>query len=233
VRLPAVQREGTGNPEENTMTTGNPGSSPSTTFAAAPTARMDAMSELLAQNWWAMALRGVLGVIFGVIAFASPVATILSLVLFFSAYMLVDGVLAIIAAVRAASHHDRWGLLLLEGVVDIAVGVAAFLVPGGAVLAFVLLMAAWAVVTGALMLAAAFRLHAHYGRWILALSGIVSIVYGVLLVAAPMIGAVVLTWWLGAYALVFGVMLIVLAFRLRARRGTPPTSTGTVSPTAP
>ena len=218
------------------MTTGNPGSTPTGTSpatpssAAAPTSsatsssapapaeRMDAMSELLAQNWWALALRGVLGVIFGVIAFISPVATILSLVLFFSAYMLVDGALAIIASVRAASHHDRWGLLLMEGIVDIAVGVAAFLVPGGAVLAFVLLMAAWALVTGVLMVAAAFRLHAHYGRWLLAFSGIVSIVFGVLLAVSPMIGAVVLTWWLGAYALVFGVSLLVLAFKLKGRR---------------
>ena len=206
------------------MTTGTLGNGSTPTGPAAdaspPTgaARTEAMSACLARNWWALALRGALGILFGIIAFVSPVATILSLVLLFSAYMLVDGVLGIISAVRAASRHERWGLLLLEGIFDIVVGVAAFLLPGGAVLAFVLLMAAWALLTGGLMVAAAFRLHATYGRWLLTLTGIVSILFGVLLAIAPVIGAVVLTWWLGAYALVFGVMLLVLAFRLRARQ---------------
>ena len=200
-------------------------SQPTVTRQGAPPteARLDAMSDVLAQNWWALALRGLFGVLFGIIAFVNPGVTILSLVILFSAYMLVDGVFGIVSAVRAAARHERWGMLLLEGILDIAVGVIAFLLPGSAVLAFVLLMAAWALVTGGLMLASAFRLHVHYGRWWLALGGIVSIIYGILLVIAPVMGAVVLTWWLGAYALAFGVMLIVLAFKLRARRQEGPT----------
>jgi uncharacterized membrane protein HdeD (DUF308 family) len=176
------------------------------------------LGTVLAYNWWAIAIRGVLGLLFGVIALVLPGATMLSLVLLFAAYMLVDGIFAIIAAVRAASRSQRWGLLTLEGIVDILTGIIAFLWPGLTVIAFVLLIAAWALISGALMLAAAFRLSADSGRWWLALGGIASLIYGVLLVVAPLIGAVVLTWWIGAYAIVFGVSLLILAFKLRARR---------------
>src|SRR5829696_1871852 len=106
-------------------------------------AKSGAMSALLAQNWWAVALRGVFAILFGLIALAVPGATILSLVLFFSAYMLVDGVFGIVAAVRAARQGERWGLLILEGLANIAVGVIAFVWPGLTAIAFVLLLAAW------------------------------------------------------------------------------------------
>ena len=177
------------------------------------------MSEALARNWWAIALRGALAIVFGVAALALPGVTMLSLVLVFAAYAVVDGVLAIIAAVRSARRHQRWGLLVLEGLVDIAAGVLAFLWPGLTILIFVTIVAAWALVTGGLMTAAAFRLDLDHGRWWLVLGGLASIAYGVLLIIAPLIGALVLTWWLGAYALVFGVFLLILAFRLRAKHG--------------
>jgi uncharacterized membrane protein HdeD (DUF308 family) len=175
------------------------------------------MSAVLANNWWAVALRGVLAIIFGLIALILPGATMLSLVLLFSAYMLVDGIFAIVSAVRAGRQHERWGLLVLGGVADIVAGVIAFLWPGITVLAFVLLIAAWAIVSGTLMTVAAFRLTIDHGRWWLVLGGIASVVFGVLLVVAPLAGAVVLTWWIGAYALVFGVALLILAFKLRSR----------------
>ncbi len=176
------------------------------------------LGAVLARNWWAFAIRGVLGILFGILAFTLPGATMLSLVLFFAAYMLVDGVFAIIAAVRAAQRSEGWGLLALEGVVDIATGIVAFMWPGLTVVAFVFLVAGWAIISGVLMLAAAFKISTDHGRWWLALGGIASIIYGVLLVAAPLIGAVVLTWWIGAYALVFGVSLLILAFKLRSRQ---------------
>jgi uncharacterized membrane protein HdeD (DUF308 family) len=182
----------------------------------------DAMSAALARNWWAIALRGVIAIIFGLMAFAVPGAVILSLAFLFGIYLLLDGAFAIVAAVRAATHHERWGLLLAEGIADIIMGLIALVFPGGAVLAFVLITAVWALLSGGLMLSAAFRLHATHGRLWLALGGIVSLIWGVMLVIAPLVGALVLTWWLGAYAIVFGVMLLVLAFRLRAHG----TSTG-------
>jgi len=202
-------------------TTGPAGPAGPTGTSAATTgdaARREAMCAVLAQNWWAVALRGVFATLFGLVALFVTGPTILSVVLFFSAYMLVDGVFGIIAAVRAARQGERWGLLILEGLADIAVGAIAFLMPGLTVIAFVLLLAAWSLLSGGLMLGAAFRLSKEHGRLWLALAGIVSIVFGILLGIAPVIGAVVLTWWLGAYALAFGVFLLVLAFRLRARK---------------
>ncbi len=179
--------------------------------------RAPGMTALLARNWWAMMIRGVLAILFGVIALATPVAAIAGLTLLFAAYMLVDGVLAIIAGVRAAAHHERWMVLVLEGVLDLVIAVIAFERPVLTVVVFVLLIGAWAVVTGILLMVAASRLHATHGRWLMALSGLVSTIWGVLLLLDQEVGAVVLTWWLGAYAILFGIALISLSFRLRNR----------------
>jgi uncharacterized membrane protein HdeD (DUF308 family) len=145
--------------------------------------------------------------------------------------MLVDGVAGIISAVRAIRRGDRWGLLVFEGLVNIAVSIIAFLWPGITVVAFVLLVAAWAIVSGALMTAAGFRLNIDHGRWWLVLGGLLSLAYGTLLVVTPLIGAIVLTWWLGAYALAFGVALVVFSIRLRSRQHerVNPTAVGTTA----
>ena len=177
----------------------------------------DARSALLARNWWSVALRGVFAVLFAMAAFLLPFTTLASLVLVVSFYLLVDGVLAIVSGVRAATYHRPWGLPILEGVVTLLAGVAAFLMPGLTLLLLVTLLGAWAVVSGVLMLVAAFRLHGSHGRWLLALSGVVSIVWGLLLSVSPVAGALVLGWWLGAYALAFGIVLLVFAARLRSR----------------
>lgn len=183
-----------------------------------------AMSSLLAQNWWAIALRGVFAIIFALIAFFWPGATLLSFVLIFSAYMLVDGIFAIVAAVRAASANQRWGLLALGGVADILAGIVAFIWPGLTLLFFVTLLAVWSLVTGVLTIMAAFKLNPEYGRGWLVFSGIVSVLFGIALLIAPLTGAVVLTWWLGAYALLFGITLLVLGFKLKGRRDEHPTT---------
>ena len=186
-------------------------------FSGASPPEYEAMIAVLAKNWWAIAVRGVLGILFGLVALFLPGATMLSLVLVFAAYAFVDGVFGIVSAVKAARERERWGYLLLEGLVNIAVAAVAVLWPGITVVAFVFLVAFWALFTGVLELMAAFRLDLVDGRGWLIFGGIVSILYGALLVVAPMIGAVVLTWWLGAYALVFGVCLVVLAFKLHTR----------------
>ena len=179
------------------------------------------MSALLAENWWAIALRGVAGVLFGLVALLMTGPTIGALVLLFAAYMLVDGIFAIIAGVRAATNHQRWGPLILEGIVGLIAAAIAFFMPIATVLAFVWVVGAWAIVSGIMLLVATFRLHRTHGKWLMALGGIVSVIWGVLLFIAPIAGAVVMTWWLGAYALVFGVSLLVLAFRLRSSRTMP------------
>jgi uncharacterized membrane protein HdeD (DUF308 family) len=178
-----------------------------------------AKNAVLADNWWAVALRGVFAILFGIIAFVMPGAAMLGLVLVFGAYSVADGILNIVLAVRGARKHERWGLLLLNGLLGIIIGVVAAIWPAITVLAFVFMVAAWALLSGGLMLGAAFSMKISHGRWFLVFGAIVSLLYGVLLVASPLVGALVLTWWVGAYALVFGITLIVLAFRLRKHRG--------------
>ena len=109
-------------------------------------------------------------------------------------------------------------MLILAGILNILVGIIAFLMPGLTFLFFVTLMAVWSLITGVLMIVAAFKLNATYGRGWLIFSGVISVLFGIALLGAPLIGAVVLTWWLGAYALVFGISLLVLAFKLKGRK---------------
>jgi uncharacterized membrane protein HdeD (DUF308 family) len=180
---------------------------------------VSAKNAILADNWWAVALRGVLGILFGIVAFVVPGSTMLALVLVFAAYSLVDGIFSVVMAIRGARRGEHWGLLLLNGLFGIAIGIAAALWPGITVLAFVFMIAAWALVSGGLMLASAFTLNISHGRWLLVAVAILSLLYGVLLFISPLIGALVLTWWVGAQAMVFGVILLVLAFRLRQHRG--------------
>jgi uncharacterized membrane protein HdeD (DUF308 family) len=189
-------------------------------FRRSSAAMPDSLGGALARNWWLIALRGVLGMIFGVIALVMPVATILALVLLFSAYMLVDGAIAIYAAIRAARKQEGWGLLLFQGIASLAAAAIAFVWPGLTVVAFVLLIAAWSIVSGCLMLAAAMR--TEQARWWLVLGGAAALLYGILMIVAPLSGAVVLTWWLGAFALVFGAALIILSLKLRFRHSGRP-----------
>ena len=185
---------------------------------AATKARCDAMSEVLAESWWAVCLRGILGILFGLICLLTPGLAVEVFVILFAAYMLVDGVFAIVAGIKAARNGERWGLLILEGIVDLAAGLVAVLWPAITLVALIWLIAIWAVVTGALMLAGAFSLNLDHGRWWLALGGIASVIFGILLVIEPLIGAVVLTLWIGAYAIVFGIFLLILAFQLHSKQ---------------
>ena len=186
--------------------------------AVAKKARCDAMSEILADSWWAVGLRGLMGILFGLICLLTPGIALEVFVILFAAYMLVDGVFAIISGIKAARNGERWGLLILEGIVDLAAGTVAVLWPAITLVALVWVVAIWAIVSGALMLWSAFTLNLDHGRWWLALGGIASLIFGVLLVVEPLIGAVVLTLWIGAYALVFGIFLLVLAFQLHSKK---------------
>src|SRR3981189_527927 len=140
-----------------------------------------AKNAVLADNWWVVALRGVLAILFGIVAFVAPAATMLALVLFFAAYSLVDGILGVVLAVRGARKGERWGWLLLNGLFGIAVGVLAALWPGITVLAFVFMIAAWALLSGGLMLGAAIGLKASPGPWLVVLGGVGALLYCLLL----------------------------------------------------
>ena len=171
---------------------------------------------VLSRNWWALALRGVAAILFGLLAFILPDITLTVLVLLFGAYMLVDGILAIVAAVRTRGSDTRWGLLIVEGVLGVLAGIIAFVWPGITALALLYLIAAWSIVTGVLEIVAAIRLRREIeGEWALILGGILSVLFGVLLAVLPGPGILALVWLIGAYAVAFGVILIVLAFRVR------------------
>lgn len=181
-------------------------------------AQTEGLNAMIAGNWWAVALRGLAAVIFGLLALLATGLTILSLVLVFAATMLVDGLLNLVIGLRSIRKRERWGVFVLQSVVSLVAAAVAVAAPGVTVLAFVYLMAGWALLSGVLTLLAAMRLRRDHGRWWLAFSGGLSILGGAALAAAPLLGALVLTWWLGAYAIVFGVTLLVLAFRLRPHR---------------
>jgi uncharacterized membrane protein HdeD (DUF308 family) len=179
------------------------------------------ISAAIAQHWWAIAIRGALGILFGLVAFAYPGVTMLSLLYLFGAYAILDGGFAIASAYRAARSHRHWGLLVLEGVAGILAGGLAWFWPGISLIAFVVLVGVWALVTGALMFRAAFALHIKHGRFGLVFGGVVSMVFGGILIASPIVGALVLTWWIGVYAVIFGVSLLFLALRLRIHKNEP------------
>jgi uncharacterized membrane protein HdeD (DUF308 family) len=168
--------------------------------------------DVLARNWWAIALRGLLAVLFGLAAFFWPGISLVVLVALFGAYALVDGIFAIVSAFKTKD----WWPLLLEGAAGIAAGALTFLWPGITALALVYVIAAWAIVTGIFEIIAAVRLRKEIeNEWLLGLGGLASVVLGVIMIAAPGAGALGLVWAIGAYALVFGVTLIALGFRLR------------------
>jgi uncharacterized membrane protein HdeD (DUF308 family) len=162
-----------------------------------------------------LALRGVFAIIFAIIAFFWPAITATALVVLFGAYALVDGVLALIAALRAARHHGRSGPLLLEGILDLIIAVIVFFWPVEALIAIVYFIAIWAVITGIALIAAGIALIRINGEWLLVLSGIISILLGIILFVQPGAGMIALSWWLGIYALLFGIALLSAAFRMR------------------
>jgi uncharacterized membrane protein HdeD (DUF308 family) len=171
------------------------------------------MLHTLSANWWALALRGLVAVLFGLLTFFLPGITLVTLVLLFGVYALVDGVFNVIAFFRVASHH--WALLI-EGAVGILAGLATFAWPAITAFALLYLIAFWAILTGIFEIVAGIRLgKAIANEWLLILMGILSLLFGLLILFAPGTGALAIVLWIGAYALVFGVVLLALAFRLR------------------
>ncbi len=174
------------------------------------------MRNSLAKSWWSLVIRGVVAILLGLVTFLWPGITLGALVLLFGAYALIDGIVAIAGAWRAASAHERWFPLIFEGIFGIVAAVIAVVWPAITLLALVLIIAAWSLATGGFEIVAAVRLRRYLNHeWLLALSGAASLLFGVMLIIFPLAGALVLAIWFGAYCLVFGALLVALGIRLR------------------
>jgi uncharacterized membrane protein HdeD (DUF308 family) len=175
--------------------------------------------EALSKNWWAVALRGVSAILFGVFAIAWPGVTLASFVLLFGVFAIADGLFALVAVFSGGSGRPWWALVL-KGIASFAAAAVALLLPGITALALLFVIAFWAIVIGLMELMVAIRLRKEIqGEMFLALSGVVSILFGALLIARPGEGALALTWMIGAYAIGFGLLMVALSFRLKGLRG--------------
>ena len=174
------------------------------------------MLHTLAQNWWALALRGFVALLFGLLTFFVPGITLVTLVLWFGAYALVDGFFNVIAFFRLPVHH--WALLI-EGVIGIIAGILTFAWPAITAVALLYVIAFWAIFTGVFEIIAGIRLRKEItNEWLLLVQGALSLLFGILILFAPGVGALAIVLWIGAYACVFGIALLALAFRLRGHQ---------------
>jgi len=169
----------------------------------------------LAKNWWLLLLRGIAAVVFGVLAFAWPGLTLLMLILLYGAFALTDGVIAIIAAIKGGAPGPRWWLAIV-GILGIAVGAFTFTLPGMTALILLFTIAGWAVAIGVLQIIGAIRLRKEIdNEWLLILSGVISVLFGLAIVYNPGAGALGLVWVIAMYAIIAGVLYIGLALRLK------------------
>jgi uncharacterized membrane protein HdeD (DUF308 family) len=175
-----------------------------------------AMLQDLHDNWGWIVVRGLAAIAFGLIAFAWPAVTLAVLVLLWGAYALTDGVLALIAAFRVHDRGKPFWALLIVGVLGILAGLLTFFWPGMTALVLLAFIAAWALVMGAFQIVAAIRLRKVIeGEWLLALSGLLSVFFGALMLLNPGVGALAVVWIIASYAIVFGVLLIALGLKLK------------------
>jgi uncharacterized membrane protein HdeD (DUF308 family) len=175
-----------------------------------------ALHEFLEQRWWVMVLRGLLGIVFGIICFTSPAIAAFSLLIVFGAFSLADGVLGLIASVGQARRGERWVWLAVEAVANIVIGLLVLFMPALSFVVLLLIIAIKAAISGVLLLMASIKLDGAHGQGFMAGAGLVSVAFAALLFLAPLIGVKVVIWWIGLWAILFGVLLVFLGFKLRA-----------------
>ncbi|MGH7332888.1 MAG: HdeD family acid-resistance protein [Candidatus Rokuibacteriota bacterium] len=172
---------------------------------------------MITLSWWALALRGVLAILFGLLVFLWPGITLFVLLLFFGAHALIDGVLALVAAFRGSTSGGRWWAMLIQGILGIATGIVTFVWPGLTAIVLLYFIAIWAIVIGIFEIAAAIRLRKEIeGEWLLALRGVLAVLFGVILIVNPGAGALAVVWTIGVFSIALGVLELVLAVRLRS-----------------
>jgi uncharacterized membrane protein HdeD (DUF308 family) len=174
------------------------------------------LAGILRRTWWLLLLRGLMAIAFGVLSWVQPGISLAALVMLFGVYALIDGVAGVWASMAGHKDDGHWWVLLLWGVVGVGVGTLTLSAPGLTALALLFYIALWAVATGVLQIVAAVRLRKEIeGEWMLGLGGLASVAFGVVLMARPMAGAVALLWIIATYAIFFGLLLVVLAFKAR------------------
>jgi uncharacterized membrane protein HdeD (DUF308 family) len=180
---------------------------------------LSALVQGAAQHWWLVVLRGVFAILFGVLAWFWPGLTVLVLVMLWGIYALADGIISLITAFRwKDSGKPLWALILI-GLAGIAAGVFTFISPGITGIVLLMFIAAWAVIVGILQIVAAIRLRKEIdNEWLLGLAGLASLIFGILMIVRPGAGAIAVVWIISLYAIFFGVMLVMLGFRLKGLR---------------
>ncbi len=177
----------------------------------------NAAAQVVLRNWWMVALRGVLAILFGLIALFFPRIALLAFVYVFAAYSIVDGLVAVIVSIRERESLSRWGWVLAEGILSVVAGVIAAVYPGLTALVLLYVVAAWAILTGITEIVAAFSIREQASReWALGAAGVLSIVFGIILFISPGAGLLALLWVVGLYAILFGILFLVRAFQLRS-----------------
>jgi uncharacterized membrane protein HdeD (DUF308 family) len=175
------------------------------------------LSMVLTRGWWRLLVRGLVAIAFGILTWTWPGVSLSALMLLFALYATADGVLGVWTAVAGRKDHQYWWLLLIAGLVGIAVGVLTLAAPGLVALALLLYIAIWAIAKGGLEIVTAIRLRKEIeGEWLLLLAGAASVVFGAFLLARPVGGALMVLWLIGAYAVVIGVLLVLLALKARS-----------------
>ena len=173
--------------------------------------------SFVTNRWWVVLLRGICGVVFGILAFVWPGLTLLSLVLLYGAYALVDGILSIGCGVAGRAATRSWWVMIIVGLLGVAAGIVTFMYPGITAIVLLVIIAFAAIVRGVFEIAAGIRLRKEIeGEFWLILGGVLSIVFGVFLLLRPGVGALAVVWLIGGYAIVFGIIAMMLSFRLRA-----------------
>ena len=179
------------------------------------------LASILSAAWWVLLLRGLLAIAFGVLTWVQPGISLAALVLLFGVYAIADGVLGVWTAFSGRKDNAHWWVILLWGLVSVAIGVFTFVAPGVTAMALLYYIAIWAIIIGVLQIVAAIRLRAEIqGEWLLGLAGLAALAFGVFLFVRPGAGALTVLWFIASYAVLAGVLLVFLAFRMRRLRST-------------
>jgi uncharacterized membrane protein HdeD (DUF308 family) len=178
------------------------------------------LAKMLSRGWWMLLIRGILAILFGILAYTQPGMTLAVLISLFGAFALVSGAFAMWNAIVARKESPHWWVVLLEGLVGVLVGFITLRSPGLTALALVFYIGAWAILSGIFEIIAAIRLRKEIeGEWMLIVAGIASVLFGLALVARPGAGALGMLWLIASFAIIFGLILIMLAFKVRSISG--------------